>query len=265
MYSPSTKLSHTDATEKATVLTGGYVMPTKGKYIGVRMLLQDWLILADGATIEEDYIPIERPKTHEIGTSILWRKNEDEWRVAVQLEHDVLQLKNIYMEDGEQVEGELERFPSVKAWLADMDGGRYTENPPIHDEVGTVWYKEKGGIRREAMQMRHWVLELKQVRGNHTTYYEKLYARYEDWYNSDEETPDELDTATDEEGWRQHLADQAAEPCCIYCPEECECLKRCDAIPPLPRSRRSSIDTKTKQAHENLAHAGKMWFKAMRE
>jgi hypothetical protein len=227
-YIPGTKLSHTFAEEKATVLTGGYVMLTKGKYVGQRMLLRDWIILADGETIDEDYIPLELPMTHEIGTSILWRKNEHEWRVAVQGEHDVLQLKNIYMEDGARVEGELERFPTMDAWRADLEGGEFIENPPLHDPVGTVWTKNSGGIVYHAMQKRHCVVELKQVRGNHTIYCDTQYATYADWIRCID--ADELDRATDEEGWRQHLADQAAEP------------ERSTAIPPLPRSRVSSID-----------------------
>jgi hypothetical protein len=57
-YTPGTKLSHSE--EKATVITQGYLMPTQGKYTGQRMLVADWIILADGATIYEDYIPLGR-------------------------------------------------------------------------------------------------------------------------------------------------------------------------------------------------------------
>jgi hypothetical protein len=56
-YTPGTKLSHSEM-EKATVITQGYLMPTQGKYAGQRMLVADWVILADGATIYEDYIPL---------------------------------------------------------------------------------------------------------------------------------------------------------------------------------------------------------------
>jgi len=56
-YTPGTKLSHSEM-EKATVITQGYLMPTQGKYAGQRMLVADWIILADGATIYEDYIPL---------------------------------------------------------------------------------------------------------------------------------------------------------------------------------------------------------------
>jgi hypothetical protein len=56
-YTPGTKLSHSEV-EKATVITQGYLMPTQGKYAGQRMLVADWVILADGATIYEDYIPL---------------------------------------------------------------------------------------------------------------------------------------------------------------------------------------------------------------
>jgi hypothetical protein len=240
-FTPGTKLSHTAAAEKATVLTGGYVMSTRGKYVGQRMLLRDWIILADGETIDEDYIPLDVVRNHEIGTSILWRKNEDEWRLAVQMEREVLQLHSVYMEDGEQVEEELERFPTMEAWGADLEGGDFTHNPPLQDAVGTMWSREVGGVVYHAMQKRHCVIELKQVRGNHTIYCDKLYASYADWWKSADKAV-ELDTATDEEGWRQYMADQAAEPYCIYCNEHCD--KECSepAIPPLPRSRLSSID-----------------------
>ena len=56
-YTPGTKLSHSEM-EKATVITQGYLMPTQGKYTGQRMCVADWIILADGATIYEDYIPL---------------------------------------------------------------------------------------------------------------------------------------------------------------------------------------------------------------
>jgi hypothetical protein len=61
-YAPGTKLSHSDSTERATVLTDGKVMVTRGFAVTQIMKLADWFILADGATIYEDYIPLESDK-----------------------------------------------------------------------------------------------------------------------------------------------------------------------------------------------------------
>ena len=57
-YTPGTKLSHTDATRRATVLTGDNVMVTAGLGYGQMMKLADWIILADGAKIQEEFIPL---------------------------------------------------------------------------------------------------------------------------------------------------------------------------------------------------------------
>ena len=59
-YTPGTKLSHTDATRHATVLTGDNVMVTAGLGYGQMMKLADWLILADGARIQEEFIPLPK-------------------------------------------------------------------------------------------------------------------------------------------------------------------------------------------------------------
>jgi hypothetical protein len=59
-YTPGTKLSHTDSTRSATVLTGDNVMVTAGLGYGQMMKLADWLILADGARIQEEYIPLPK-------------------------------------------------------------------------------------------------------------------------------------------------------------------------------------------------------------
>jgi hypothetical protein len=57
-YTPGTKLSHTEATRRATVLTGDNVMVTAGLGYGQMMKLADWIILADGARIQEEFIPV---------------------------------------------------------------------------------------------------------------------------------------------------------------------------------------------------------------
>ena len=59
-YTPGTKLSHSDAKARATVLTGDNVMVTVGLGYGQMMKLADWMILADGARIQEEYIPVPK-------------------------------------------------------------------------------------------------------------------------------------------------------------------------------------------------------------
>ena len=58
-YAPATKLSYADASNCATVLTDGYIMITKGLGAGQRMPLADWLIMADGQRIQEEFIPVK--------------------------------------------------------------------------------------------------------------------------------------------------------------------------------------------------------------
>ena len=59
-YTPGTKLSHTHALRRATVLTGDNVMVTAGLGSGQMMKLADWIILADGAKIQEEFIPVPK-------------------------------------------------------------------------------------------------------------------------------------------------------------------------------------------------------------
>ena len=59
-YTPGTKLSHTDATRRATVLTGDNVIVTAGFGYGQMMKVADWIILADGAKIQEEFIPVPK-------------------------------------------------------------------------------------------------------------------------------------------------------------------------------------------------------------
>jgi hypothetical protein len=251
-YSAGTKLSHTDETERVTVLTDNHVMVTKGRYEGQRMPLGDWLILADGAEIQEDYIPFDQQREFELGTTWLCRNNAKQWRVAMQSEKDIVQLISVYTtedDDRQYASHRLQRFPTRDEWINDWPANiiELTENPP-HPPVGTTWTKESGGIARVAVQRRHYVAETKQVRGQMTTYYESYWANYEDWYyNADvaAPAPPELDTAI---------------------------------LPPLPRSRVDSIDMgcteegvcrgprlTEEQAWANVAHAAQPWFEAMGE
>jgi hypothetical protein len=112
-YIPGTKLSHTDATRCATVLTGDNVMVTAGLGYGQMMKLVDWIILADGARIQEEFIPLPNegapndgatqsasditptPPPPAIGTKFRWTLNADTYRVAIMTAKGFLQVKSV--------------------------------------------------------------------------------------------------------------------------------------------------------------------------
>jgi hypothetical protein len=99
-YAPSTKLSHTNNTQRATVLTNENVMVTQGLGYGQMMKLADWIILADGAKIQEEYIPL--PSTEiisaapaVIGAKFRWTLNPETYRVAIMTSKGLLQVKSV--------------------------------------------------------------------------------------------------------------------------------------------------------------------------
>jgi hypothetical protein len=105
-YIPGTKLSHTDATRCATVLTGDNVMVTAGLGYGQMMKLADWIILADGARIQEEFIPLPKqadaasditptPPPPAIGTKFRWTLNAENYRVAIMTAKGFLQVKSV--------------------------------------------------------------------------------------------------------------------------------------------------------------------------
>lgn len=110
-YAPKTMLSYADGRGSATVLTEGNVMVTNGLGTGQMMKITDWIILAHGARIVEDYIPLDdsmpelepvlepepKPelKTLAIGSKLRWTLNEDTYRVAIQTDKGVLQVKSV--------------------------------------------------------------------------------------------------------------------------------------------------------------------------
>jgi hypothetical protein len=118
-YTPGTKLSHT-ATHRATVLTGDNVMVTLGLGVGQMMKLADWLILADGAKIQEEYIPVPKdgaafipvpaasaplpdaasditptPPPPAIGTKFRWTLKPETYRVFIMTAKGLLQVKSV--------------------------------------------------------------------------------------------------------------------------------------------------------------------------
>ena len=102
-YTPGTKLSHTDATCRATVLTGENVMVTVGLGSGQMMKLADWIILADGARIQEEFIPLAdtasnmtpTPPPAPVGSKFRWTLDANTYRVAIMTAKGLLQVKSV--------------------------------------------------------------------------------------------------------------------------------------------------------------------------
>ena len=101
-YTPGTKLSHTDISCRATVLTGDNVMVTAGLGYGQMMKLADWLILADGAKIQEFTplpaasapLPVAAPPPA-IGSKLRWTLDANTYRVAIMTAKGLLQVKSV--------------------------------------------------------------------------------------------------------------------------------------------------------------------------
>ena len=100
-YTPGTKLSHTDSLRRATVLTGDNVMVTAGLGYGQMMKLADWLILADGARIQEEFIPVPAAQPPAIGSKFRWTLDANTYRVAIMTTKGVLQVKSVTDGGGE--------------------------------------------------------------------------------------------------------------------------------------------------------------------
>ena len=112
-YTPGTKLSHSDASRRATVLTGDNVMVTAGLGLGQMMKLADWLILADGARIQEEFIPVPKEGAvaplpaasvappPAIGSKFRWTLDANTYRVAIMTAKGLLQVKSVTDGGGE--------------------------------------------------------------------------------------------------------------------------------------------------------------------
>lgn len=108
-YTPGTKLSHTNATRRATVLTGDSVMVTAGIGYGQMMKVADWIILADGARIQEEFIPLPdaasditpTPPPAAIGSKFRWTLDANTYRVAILTAKGLLQVKSVTDGGGE--------------------------------------------------------------------------------------------------------------------------------------------------------------------
>lgn len=132
-YLPASKLSHSNG--RATVLTGDNVMVTQGLGMGQMMKLQDWIILADGQTIYEDYVPLSKPdyatqNAASLSSVFRWSLNPQNYRVAVMTPKGLLQVKSV-------LNGEVERddrghckktlFVDEAAWRSSLPPGGTTE------------------------------------------------------------------------------------------------------------------------------------------
>ena len=108
-YTPGTKLSHSDASRRATVLTGDNVMVTAGLGLGQMMKLADWLILADGAKIQEEFIPLPAASASlpvaapppANGSKFRWTLDANTYRVAIMTAKGLLQVKSVTDGGGE--------------------------------------------------------------------------------------------------------------------------------------------------------------------
>ena len=117
-YTPGTKLSHTEISCRATVLTGDNVMVTAGLGYGQMMKLADWLILADGARIQEEFIPVPKEGAvaplpaasaslpvaappPAIGSKFRWTLDANTYRVAIMTTKGLLQVKSVTDGGGE--------------------------------------------------------------------------------------------------------------------------------------------------------------------
>ena len=100
-YSPATKLSHSGATQCCTVLTNGNIMVTRGLGAGSMMKLEDWQILADGAQIYEDFIPVAAALSTPpappavVGAKFRWTLDANNYRVAIMTAKGLLEVKSV--------------------------------------------------------------------------------------------------------------------------------------------------------------------------
>jgi len=147
-YSPATKLSYSNGQQRATVLTEGNVMVTMADGAAWRqmMRLEDWLILADGQKIQEEFIPLPKegavrsavggefiplPKAeaagrhaaaaqvYDVGTKLKWKKDDNTFRVAIVTGKGVLQVKSM---TPDSLEYTRKMFPTAEAWIATLPG-----------------------------------------------------------------------------------------------------------------------------------------------
>jgi len=157
-YSPRTKLSCD--VSACTVLTDGYVFVSSGLAANQRMPLADWEILIDGATIRDEYIPLERDEsmplerdesipvplpaveaqqesTDPIRTKWRWSATENpssNYRVAIQTKKGVLQVKQVssFYPHGLDYQCDVrpKMFETYEAWFSSLPEGSVSKTLP---------------------------------------------------------------------------------------------------------------------------------------
>ena len=135
-YASRTKLSCDSSA--CTVLTDDYVFVTSGLGANQRMPLADWRIIIGDETVREDYLPLEPVGTPApppqpevvtaasvapVGTKWVWSATVQPFQnycVAIQTKHGVLQVKKVSNRDGYAVELARQMFPTYEAWFATL-------------------------------------------------------------------------------------------------------------------------------------------------
>lgn len=99
-YAPGTKLSYSNGRQCATVLTEGDAMVTVADGVEWRekMRLADWLILADGQRVEEEFIPVPRQQdvVYPVATRLTWYVADNNYSVAIVTSRGILTVKSVY-------------------------------------------------------------------------------------------------------------------------------------------------------------------------
>lgn len=158
-YSPATKLSHSNATNKATVLTNGNVMVTLGLGVGQMMTLEDWRILADGATIVEERaaVPVASQPPAAPGSKFRWTLDANNYRVAIMTAKGLLEVKSV-------VNGETDfkktLFPNEAAWRASLplnDSGITELSDPLAEKTrANEEYQRLSDVEKVAALMKRY-------------------------------------------------------------------------------------------------------------
>ena len=156
-YSPATKLSHTNGNQCATVLTDSKVMVTCGLGVGQIMSLQDWLILSDGANINDvsgapvdilvSTVPVPTVLSPaQIGSKFTWTLTPQTYRVAIMTAKGLFQVKSVidgqpeYVNSANPVWRPLKKamFADETAWRTSLpDGGAVELVGPKRSESPT--------------------------------------------------------------------------------------------------------------------------------
>jgi len=161
------------------VLTEDHVFVSSGLGANQRMPLADWKILIDGATIREDFIPLEEtpaveteteaetkaqePLPAPIGTKWVWKANTGDYSVAIQTKNGTLQVKKI--SEGVRHETQRQLFETCKAWSDSLPpGGTLTQ---AQDAVSPFQKRRNDSAKLLAADTPDTVLAIQNLWRNH--------------------------------------------------------------------------------------------------